>query len=265
MRTPRTHHDAPETAEAFRRLAAAPAGPEHDLLGEELVTAWLPMAHRLAWKYRDRGESIEDLQQVAAVGLIKAVERYDGDQGAFEPYAVPTITGEIRRHFRDRTWDVRVPRRIQELRNKVRSARRELMEQPGQAGEPRPEAIAAQAGLTVDEVREGLEALDSYASLSLDAESGGQDGADLTLADTLGQAEPAYDTITDREAAKAGLKVLPERQRTILYLRYFQDMTQAAIAERLGISQMHVSRLLTRACAQVRRYADRPAEPPLAA
>ncbi len=139
MATRHTHDDAPDTTEAFRRLAVAPAGPERELLVEELVTAWLPMAHRLATKFRDRGENLEDLRQVAAMGLVKAVERYEPDQGAFEAYAIPTITGEIRRHFRDHGWDVRVPRRVQDLRNKVRTVRRDLLNRPGHPGEPTAE------------------------------------------------------------------------------------------------------------------------------
>ncbi|GGV27088.1 RNA polymerase sigma factor [Streptomyces longisporoflavus] len=252
----RRHHDAPATEEIFRRLAATSEGHERYALREELVEAWLPMAHRLAGRFRNKGENLEDLKQVAALGLVKAVERYDPDRGAFEAYAVPTITGELRRHFRDHSWDVRVPRRVQELRNKVRTVRRDLMQQPGQRAEPGLEDIAAQAGLTLEEVREGLEALDSYSSLSLDAEIGtAQDG--YSLADTLGRAEPGYDLIADREAAKDGLKKLPERERTILYLRFFQDMTQSRIAEEMGVSQMHISRLITRSCEKVRVDATR--------
>ncbi|MFD4709797.1 SigB/SigF/SigG family RNA polymerase sigma factor [Streptomyces sp. NPDC058430] len=249
-----THDDAPETAEAFHRLAAAGSAPEHNVLCEELVQAWLPMAHRLAAKFRDRGENLEDLKQVAALGLVKAVERYDPERGAFEPYAVPTITGEVRRHFRDYGWDVRVPRRVQELRSKVRIARREVIDQPGHGGEPSREEIAAKAGLTPEQTREGMEALDTYSALSLDVETT-TSGDGFSLADTLGSTEAGYDLVADREAAKAGLKTLSDRERTILYLRFFEDMTQTGIADELGISQMHVSRLITRSCAQVRRHA----------
>lgn len=134
------------------------------------MVLWLPMAHRLASKFRDRGESLRDLQQVAAVGLVKAVDGFDPARGIlFEGYAIPTITSEIKRHFRDRMWAVRVPRRVQELRNKVRLARRELLQRPGSA-EPTPADIAAHTDLTVEEVKDGIEALDSYASLSLDAQ-----------------------------------------------------------------------------------------------
>ncbi|WP_367047612.1 SigB/SigF/SigG family RNA polymerase sigma factor [Streptomyces sp. Je 1-332] len=250
------HDDAPDTEAAFARLATLEGGPEYDLLCEEIVTAWLPMAHRLASRFRNKGENLEDLRQVAAMGLIKAVNRYEPERGAFESYAVPTITGELRRHFRDRMWDVRVPRRVQELRNKVRVVRRELMDRPGSDAEPGIAEIAEHAGLTEDEVREGMEAMTSYSALSLDAEiSADPDG--FSLADTLGATDPAYDCITDREAAKTGLRRLPERERTILYLRFFEDMTQSRIAEELGISQMHVSRLITTSCARVRAEAVR--------
>ncbi|MGW3131516.1 sigma-70 family RNA polymerase sigma factor, partial [Streptomyces sp. NPDC001123] len=180
----RTHDDAPDTAALFARLATLDDGPERDALRDELVAAWLPMAHRIAGRFRDRGESVEDLRQVAALGLVKAVDRYDPVRGAFESYAVPTITGEVKRHFRDRMWALRVPRRVQELRNRVRVARRELTQNPG-SGEPALADLAAHTGLTEEEVSTGLEALESFSTLSLDAElSMGEDG--YSLADTLG-------------------------------------------------------------------------------
>ncbi|GAA1036818.1 SigB/SigF/SigG family RNA polymerase sigma factor [Streptomyces murinus] len=246
----RSHDDAPETAEMFTRLADLDEGPERDAVRDELVAAWLPMAHRIAGRFRDRGESVEDLRQVAALGLVKAVDRYDPSRGAFESYAVPTITGEVKRHFRDRMWALRVPRRVQELRNRVRVARRELTQNPGSA-EPTNAALAAHTGLTEEEVAAGLEALESFSTLSLDAElAGGDDG--YSLADTLGAADSSYDVVVDREAAKEGLRRLPERERAILYMRFFEDMTQSRIADQLGISQMHVSRLISRSCARVR-------------
>jgi RNA polymerase sigma-B factor len=249
----RPHDDAPDTAAQFARLAALPDGPERDALRDELVTAWLPMAHRIAGRFRDRGESLEDLRQVAALGLVKAVDRYDPGRGAFESYAVPTITGEVKRHFRDRMWALRVPRRVQELRNKVRLARRELTQNPG-TPEPSVADIAAHCGLTEEEVTTGLEALDSFSTLSLDAEVSSDDDG-YSLADTLGSADTSYDIVIDRESAKEGLRHLPERERAILYMRFFEDMTQSRIADRLGISQMHVSRLISRSCARVREEA----------
>ncbi|MEU1335621.1 SigB/SigF/SigG family RNA polymerase sigma factor [Streptomyces sp. NPDC005865] len=248
------HDDAPDTEQAFRRLAATPVGRERDVLVEELVEAWLPMAHRIAGRFRNKGENLDDLKQVAALGLVKAIERYDPDRGAFPSYGVPTITGELRRHFRDHSWDVHVPRRVQELRNKVRVAHQDLMNQPGHPAEPGVDELAVQAGLTSDEVRDGMEALESHSSLSLDAEIGAaQDG--YSLADTLGAADPGFDLIADREAARGGLEKLPERERTILYLRFFEDMSQSRIAEEIGVSQMHISRLITRSCEQVRAHA----------
>ncbi|MGW2346445.1 SigB/SigF/SigG family RNA polymerase sigma factor [Streptomyces sp. NPDC001661] len=257
MATRHVHDDAPDTEQDFLRLANTPEGWERDLLIEQLVEAWLPMARRLAGRYRNKGENPDDLTQVAALGLVKAVERYEPGRGAFEAYAVPTITGELRRHFRDHTWDVRVPRRVQDLRNKVRAARRDLRDEPAHRHEPDLEDIAARAGLTLDEVRDGMEALESYSSLSLDAELGSPEdgGGGISLAETLGQEEPEYDLVTDREAAKEGLRALPERERSILYMRFFEDMTQSHIAEEIGVSQMHVSRLISRSCAQVRECA----------
>ncbi|MFG2454150.1 SigB/SigF/SigG family RNA polymerase sigma factor [Streptomyces sp. NPDC048512] len=246
----RDHDDSPEATALFERLVALDDGPERDAARDELVALWLPMAHRIAGRFRDRGEAMEDLRQVAALGLIKAVDRFDPARGAFESYAVPTITGEVKRHFRDRMWALRVPRRVQELRNRVRVARRDLLERPG-TKEPTPAELAAHTGLTEEEVAAGLEALESFSTLSLDAElATGDDG--YSLGDTLGESDSSFDVVVDREAAKNELRRLPERERAILYMRFFEDMTQSGIADRLGISQMHVSRLITRSCAQVR-------------
>ncbi|MVO90875.1 SigB/SigF/SigG family RNA polymerase sigma factor [Streptomyces sp. p1417] len=250
----RAHHDRPETERAFRHLAGLPPGLERELLCEELVAAWLPMAHRIAYTFRNRGENLDDLRQVAAMGLVKAVNRYEPGRGAFESYAVPTITGELRRHFRDHTWDVRVPRRVQELRNRIRYARRELTQTPG-SPEPTAAQLAAHTGLTTQEVHDGLEALDAYQSLSLDADMHTASDDGYHLADTLGAPDPGYDLVIDRQTAREGLRHLPEREQTILYLRFFRGMTQSGIAEQLGLSQMHVSRLITKSCSQVRAEA----------
>ncbi|MEU1199018.1 RNA polymerase sigma factor SigF [Streptomyces sp. NPDC005813] len=249
-----THHphdDAPDTVGAFRELAGLPPGPEHDLLRERIVEAWLPMAERLAGRFRSRGESYEDLRQVAALGLVKAVDRYDPELGnAFESYAVPTITGEIKRHFRDHMWTLHVPRRVQDLRNRVRFACQDLAQTvPGRR--PTVAEIAEHARMSEDDVRTGMEALESFTALSLDAELPGSDDG-YSLSDTLGSADPALDTVVDREAVKPRIQALPERERTILYMRFFGDMTQSRIADELGISQMHVSRLISRCCDRLR-------------
>ncbi|MGW1533023.1 RNA polymerase sigma factor SigF [Streptomyces aureus] len=247
----RRHDDAPDTDAAFSHLAGLPDGPERQVLREQIVEAWMPMAERIAGKYRGRGESVEDLTQVAALGLVKSVDRYDPSRGnAFESYAVPTIVGEIKRHFRDHMWAVHVPRRVQEARNRVRGAVKDLAptnsdRQPGVA------EIAEYAQLSEDDVRVGLEALESFTTLSLDARlTDGDDG--YSLADAIGETDTGFDLVVDREALKPALARLPERERTILYLRFFRDMTQSCIAERLGVSQMHVSRLLSSCCAALR-------------
>ncbi|WP_326719671.1 RNA polymerase sigma factor SigF [Streptomyces sp. NBC_00243] len=245
------YDDAPDTAGSFRRLATLPPGRERDTLREEIVEAWLPMAERIAGRFRNRGESFDDLRQVAALGLVKAVHRYDPELGnAFESYAVPTITGEIKRHFRDHMWTLHVPRRVQDLRNRVRSANQDLA---GTITGRRPTVaeVAEHARMSEEDVRTGMEALESFTALSLDAEfPGSEDG--YSLSDSLGSADPALATVIDREAVKPRLRALPERERAILYMRFFGDMTQSSIAEELGISQMHVSRLISRCCDRLR-------------
>ncbi|NBM20592.1 SigB/SigF/SigG family RNA polymerase sigma factor [Streptomyces sp. GC420] len=252
-RTRHPHDDAPDTADAFVRLRSLPPGPEKDAVRDELARAWLPMAERIAGRFRNRGETVDDLRQVAALGLVKAIDRYDPGLGnAFASYAVPTITGEIKRHFRDCTWTVHVPRRVQDLRNRVRTARRELTDGGDRA--PALSEIASRAGMTEEEAAEGLEALESYTALSLDAEVAGSDDG-FTLVDALGGPDPALDVVVDRESVKPALQRLPEREREILFKRFFGDMTQSRIAEDLGISQMHVSRLISRSCSRLRNEA----------
>jgi RNA polymerase sigma-B factor len=245
------HDDAPDTAEAFRTLAKLPPGQQRDTLRAEIVEAWLPMAERLAGRFRSRGESFEDLRQVAALGLVKAVDRYDPERGnAFESYAVPTVTGEIKRHFRDHMWTLHVPRRVQDLRNRVRFASQDLS-QTISGRQPTVAEIAEHAQMSQEDVRVGLEALESFTALSLDAElPGSEDG--YSLSDALGSSDPSLDVVVDREAVKPRLQALPERERAILYMRFFGDMTQSRIAEQLGISQMHVSRLISRCCGRLR-------------
>ncbi|GAA3506289.1 SigB/SigF/SigG family RNA polymerase sigma factor [Streptomyces prasinosporus] len=247
---PHPHDDAPDTAGDFARLARLPDGPERKMLRDELVEAWLPMAERIAVRFRGRGEALEDLHQVAALGLVKAVDHYDPARGnAFEAYAVPTITGEIKRHFRDHMWTLHVPRRVQDLRNRVRHAVRELAQTtPGRA--PTVSEIAGYARLTESEVRTGMEALECFSALSLEAEMPGTDG--YVLGDAVGGPDPAFDTVVDRVAVRPCLEALPERERVILYLRFFRGMTQSTIADQLGISQMHVSRLLSSCFAHLR-------------
>jgi len=247
---PYAHDDAPDTDAAFRRIAALPDGPERTALRHEVVCAWAPMAVRLARRFRHRGESFEDLSQVARLGLVKAVARFDPSRGsAFPSFAIPTILGELKRHFRDHLWGVHVPRRVQELRGRIRSAGNEFASLHGR--EPSVREIAAHTGLTEAEVRVGQEALESYVTVSLDAVPG-RSGHGRPLTDTLGGLEPRFDLIVDREALRPLLRALPERERRILYMRFFGEMTQNRIALQLGLSQMHVSRLIIRTCARLR-------------
>ncbi|MER5184663.1 SigB/SigF/SigG family RNA polymerase sigma factor [Streptomyces sp. NPDC002896] len=244
------YDDAPDTDAAFRRIATLPDGPERTALRREVVCAWGPMAVRLARRFRHRGESFEDLKQVAQLGLIKAVTRFDPSLGnAFQSFAIPTILGEVKRHFRDHLWGVHVPRRVQELRSQVRSAGNECASLYGR--EPSVHEIATHAGLTEAEVRLGEGALESFTSLSLDAVPGRSEHSH-PLTDTLGGTEPRFDLIVNCEALRPLLRALPERERQILYMRFFCEMTQNRIALQLGLSQMHVSRLIIRTCARLR-------------
>jgi RNA polymerase sigma-B factor len=210
----------------------------------------MPMAVRLARRYRHRGETFEDLKQVAQLGLVKAVSRFDPSLGtAFPSFAIPTILGEVKRHFRDELWVVHVPRRVQELRGQVRSADHELSTSLG-GSTPAVHEIAAHAGLTEADVLLGQGALESFTALSLDALPGGSADS-YPLADTLGGMEPGFDRVVNRETLRPLLRALPERERQILYMRFFCEMTQARIGLQLGVSQMHVSRLITRTCARL--------------
>ncbi|HEV7629000.1 MAG TPA: SigB/SigF/SigG family RNA polymerase sigma factor [Streptomyces sp.] len=257
----RHYDDTPDTAADFVRLAGLPAGPEAQELREQLVAAWLPMAQRLARKFRNRGEPMEDLEQVAALGLFKAVDRFDPAEGAaFESYAIPTITGELKRHFRDYTWDVHVPRRVQNLRNRVRESIRTLS---AEGDPPTVAQVAEHSGLSEEDVQLGMEALGSYKSLSLDAPRGEEGDDDYSLLNCLGRTDPGFELALSREAVKPYLQRLPERERQILYLRFFRGQTQAQIAQQLGCSQMHISRLISRTCEQLRRQVENDVEPEL--
>ncbi|MBC9728562.1 SigB/SigF/SigG family RNA polymerase sigma factor [Streptomyces sp. TRM68367] len=244
------YDDAPDTDAAFRRIAALPDGPERTALRQEVVCAWAPMAVRLARRFRHRGESFEDLKQVARLGLVRAVTRFDPSRGtAFPSFAVPTIVGEVKRHFRDHLWGVHVPRRVQELRGRVRTAGNECASLYGR--EPSVREIAAHTGLTEAEVRLGEGARESFTAVSLDAVPGRSEHS-YPLTDTLGGTEPGFDVIVNREALRPLLRALPERERQILYMRFFCEMTQDRIGRQFGLSQMHVSRLITRTCARLR-------------
>lgn len=213
---------------------------------EELTLRFLPLARQLAARYRHAGESLEDLVQVASLGLLKAIDRYDPDRGeGFARYAVPTMLGELKRHFRDRGWSVHVPRATQELALKVSEALGSLPVRLGRAARPRD--VAEEVGATVEEVLVAMEAATVYETASLDAPrlGAGEDGA-WTYGDMLAEEERGFELVEIGETLRGSLAALPARDRLILRLRFEGDMTQAEIAEHIGVSQMHVSRLLRR-------------------
>jgi RNA polymerase sigma-B factor len=211
---------------------------------DELVALLAPLAQRLASRYRHTTESQEDLEQVAYVGLIKAIDRFDPDLGPFVRYAVPTILGELKRHFRDRGWGIHVSRSLQERFLKVGDAVDELTTQLGRS--PTPRDIAQATGFTLEEVLEALDASSAYAPAALDAPRGGEEDDGGTLGDTLGGVDHGFELVELSATLGPAIRSLPERQRTILHMRFVEDLTQSEIADRIGISQMHVSRLLRR-------------------
>jgi RNA polymerase sigma-B factor len=219
-----------------------PDDPDRLGLREQLINGYLPVAEHIARRFAGRGEPLDDLMQVATVGLINAVDRFEPDRGSdFFSFAVPTITGEVRRYFRDHGWSTRVPRRLKDMHIAIRSALAELSQQLGRA--PRPSEIADRLGLPVAEVIEGLQAGEAYRSSSLDEMLGSGEGK-ATLGEFIGGLDSDLALIDDREALRPLLAQLPPRERTIIALRFFRQLTQTQIAEQVGISQMHVSRVL---------------------
>jgi RNA polymerase sigma-B factor len=220
-----------------------------------LITGHLPLAEHIARRYRGRGQSEEDLTQVATVGLINAVDRFDPTRGTdFLAFAVPTITGEVRRYFRDATWAIRVPRRLKELSDTLTAATEKLRQELGRS--PRPSELAAKLDLSVEEVYEGLEAGYAYRSESLDDGDATDDQSPGPRGGHLGFVDHGLITVEDREALAPVLSRLPQREAAIIVLRFFGNMTQTQIAERVGLSQMHVSRLLAASLRTLRHELD---------
>lgn len=219
-------------------------------LREEVIEIQRPFANLLARRFRNRGEPLEDLRQVAALGLIKAIDGFDAGKGhSFAAYATPTILGELRRHFRDKGWNVRVPRRLQELRAEIISATEALTQELGRA--PTTADLARELGVREEDVCQGVFAAQAYSASSLQAPLHSEgDGA--TLADLMAHEDGGYDVVEAREALRPVLCDLPERERRILGLRFFRQLTQSEIAAELGISQMHVSRILSRSLGSLR-------------
>jgi RNA polymerase sigma-B factor len=240
-----------ESRSLLEELATLPAGdPRREVVRHQLVAIHQPLVEHLARRFRNRGEPYDDLVQVATIGLIKAVDRYDPERGVeFSTYATPTIVGEIKRWFRDKGWAVRVPRRLQELRLEIGSATASLTQELGRS--PTVAELAERIGAGEDEVLEGLESAAAYSTLSLDAPDG-SDADGPSVLDMLGVEDEALEGVENREALKPLLAGLPERERRILLLRFFAGMTQSQIAIEVGISQMHVSRLLARTLVKLR-------------
>jgi RNA polymerase sigma-B factor len=243
--------------EKFRRFQAT--GENH--VRDGLIERALPLAHQIARRYVRSGDQFDDVLQVARLGLVKAVNRFDPDRGvAFSTYAVPTMVGEIKRHFRDTRWSVHVPRSLQERVLKVEQAEKTLSGRLGRA--PTVGELAELLELDQEEVLEAMEAGSAYEARSLEAPAPTEDDEGRSYADTLGGPENGYELVEDLTAVSAAVKSLPARERRILHMRFMEDMTQSEIAKHIGVSQMQISRLLRRALTQLREVADpQPREP----
>jgi RNA polymerase sigma-B factor len=243
------------SAELFETLHDCTAGSAaHRRARDELIALHLPLVEHCARRFRNRGEPHEDLVQVGTIGLLKAVDRFDAERGVeFSTYATPTVIGEIKRHFRDKGWAIRVPRRLQELRLQIGAVSAELTQALGRS--PTPRELAERIGCTVEEIVEGLESGNAYATLSLDAGDDAGDGT-ASMLDAIGAEDEHLEHVEIRESIKPLLDALEAREKKILMLRFFRNMTQSQIAEEVGISQMHVSRLLSRTLERLRTALD---------
>lgn len=245
----------PLSKDEVRSLFAAYAEAEDEetrlKYREQLVEQYIGLVEFLARRFRNRGEPLEDLTQVGTIGLLKAIERFDLDRAVeFSTYATPTIVGELKRHFRDKGWAVRVPRRLQELHLALSKIVSQLGQDLGRS--PTVAEIAQAAGTSEEEVLEGLEIAQAYNFTSLDAPIDSEGLGSTSFADQLGVEDEHLENLEYRASLAPEMAKLPERERQILYLRFFKGLTQSEIAARLGISQMHVSRLLTRTLVQLR-------------
>lgn len=239
-----------------RELLARFAETRDPKLREELVRRFLPLARSLAMRYSGGGEPSDDLIQVASLGLMGALDRFDPTRGVpFAAFAGPTILGELRRHFRDRVWTMRVPRGLQERIRNVEEAITKL----GSTLERSPTVseIADRLEISEDEVLEAMEASDARRTMSLDQPAAGDDFGDASIGDRVGDDDPGFELVEQRSAISAGARVLSDLEREVLRLRFVEDLTQTKIAERVGYSQMHVSRILRRALDRVRTAAGR--------
>ena len=237
-----------------RRLFAQYRGRDDQAARDALVDRFLPLATQLARRYHRGGEPLEDLVQVASMGLLKAIDRFDPARGiAFSSFAVPTIAGELKRHFRDKGWSVRVPRDLQELAVRVDRATNRLVHELGRA--PTAAEIAQDVGVSIEQVLEAREAAAAYRAESLDRSfDDDQDGT--RVVDRLGGDDPGYRQAESSATVESMMSILSDREREILRLRFVEDLTQSEIGDRVGLSQMHISRLLRQAIARLREAAE---------
>jgi RNA polymerase sigma-B factor len=247
------------SAELFGELREDDASQaQRETAREGLVHLHLPLVEHCARRFRNRGEPFEDLVQVGTIGLLKSIDRFDLERGVeFSTYATPTIIGEIKRYFRDKGWAIRVPRRLQELRMQIGAAGAELTQTLGRS--PTPRELAERIGCTVDDVLEGIESSNAYSTLSLDAGDSDEEGS-ASMLDAIGIDDENLEHVEIRESIKPLLDKLDAREKKILLLRFFKNMTQSQIAEEIGVSQMHVSRLLSRTLDQLRRSLEEPVD-----
>jgi RNA polymerase sigma-B factor len=247
-----------DVTEMFLRLAGLTEhSRDYRRQRETIVRRCLPLADHIARRFSNRGEPYEDLVQVARIGLMNAVNRFDVDNGSeFLAFAIPTMMGEVRRHFRDHGWSVKVPRRLKDLNSQLKDVREELSHQLGRA--PTATETARHLGIDRDEVVQAQIASSAYSTLSADAPAGGSDGDGQAIGTSFGDLDANLDKVLDVQTVRPLLEALPAREKTVLRLRFFENMTQTQIGERLGISQMHVSRLLARSLDALREQALQP-------
>jgi len=248
----RAAKDADAAAKALiAALADLPAdSPDRPRVRQRLIEAYVPLAEHLARRFRNRGEPLEDLVQVACLALVKSVDGFDHSRGAaFTSYAIPMILGELKRHFRDKGWNVRVPRRLQELRLDIGRAGGDLAQRLGHS--PTVPELAEHLGVGEDDIIEAMESGHAYRALSLHAPVAGEESG-TELAEMLGGLDPDLENVDNREALRPLIGRLPVREQRIIVMRFFGNMTQSQIAGQLGISQMHVSRLLAHAIGVLR-------------
>ena len=246
---------APERTRADYALLTRYKGNRDETARAELVERFLPLARQLARRYARPNEPVDDLFQVASMGLLKAIDRFEPERGhAFSTFAVPTIVGELKRYFRDTGWAVHVPRPIQERIGQVNRAVNDLSRELGRS--PAPHEVAGKIGASIEEVLEALDAAKAFDAVSLDMPRGNGDDVGSAYADTVGECDERFEMVEYNAVIEPTMAALPQRDRLILRLRFEEDMTQSEIAERLGISQMHVSRIIRRSLDRLRTVAE---------